>query len=191
MLYSYAPSLVKCRVFGVELTGLSKDTFISIERMESANTFRKSMDGGHTAFIDSSGSYRLTISIEQVSESNEFLHTIFKLQQRAGLNLKIPVSVEEVTAYGGTQFNSFETFFESEPNADFNSESVARQWVFICHNASYNLKGNTDASFITDGLRATIRMIELSEAAGIDLSNIEDKIDAGIELAEQKLKSLF
>lgn len=191
MLYSYVPSQLKCRIFGVELRGLSRDSMVSIERIDPTHTFRKAMDGSHTAFIDSYGSYRVTINVEQVSESNEFLHTLYKLQQRAGINLKMPLTVEEVISNGGSQFQSFETFFESEPNSEYSSESSTRSWTFVCHNASYSLKGSVGSSSITEALRATIRMIELSEAAGIDLSNIEDQIDRGIIYAEERLKNLI
>ena len=61
MLYSYVPSLVKCRIFGVELEGLSQENFVTIERMNDVTTFRKSQDGKHTAFVDRYGSYRVTL----------------------------------------------------------------------------------------------------------------------------------
>lgn len=191
MLYSYVPSLVKCRVFGVELQGLSKDTLVTIERLDNIASFRKAQDGSNTAYMDKYGSYRITFHIEQVSESNEFLHTIFKLHERFGQNIKIPISVTEEMNTGGTQFLAFDSFFETEPSSEFTSVSGARQWVFVCHNASYSLKGTTQSSTLTQALRQTIRLIELSNAAGIDLSNIEEQIRAGVEFAEQELKKLF
>lgn len=191
MLYTYVPSLVKCYIFGVELKGLSKDSIVTIERIAEANTFRKAQDGSAVAFVDNTASYRVTINLEQVSESNDYLHTIFKLHQRVGQNLKIPLSINEKTNSGGTQFTAFDCFFETEPTAEFTSESVSRQWTFICNNASYTLKGTVDSAFITAALRSTIRMIELAQGAGIDMSNIEDLIRIGVEEAQNKLKELF
>ena len=191
MLYSYAPSAIKCKVFGVELVGLSKDSIVTIERIDQVNTFRKAQDGTHTVFTDFYGSYRVTFNIEQVSESNDFLHTVFKLHKRYGLNLVIPLDVEERAANGGTRFTSFDTFFETEPMSEFTSESGSRQWVFICNNASYSLAGTADSGFLTDSLKATIRLIELSQAAGIDLSNIETMIEDGVNATQERLKDLF
>lgn len=188
MLYSYVPSAVKCRIFWVELVGLSKESIVTIERMSEVTTFRKAQDGSTTAFNDPHASYRVTINLEQVSPSNDFLHTVFKLHQRSGLNIKIPLEVSEEN---GSKFNSFDTFFETEPTSEFQSDSTSRQWVFICNYASYQIKGNPDSAFLTEALRATIRMIELAESAGIDLSNIEDLIDVGIQEAESRLKNLF
>lgn len=192
MLYSYVPSLVKCSVFGVELKGLSKDTIVTIERIDGATTFRKAQDGSQTAFYDTNGSYRVTLNIEQVSESNEFLHIVYKLHRKSGLNVKIPLSITEKTGSNGTTFTSYDTFFELEPNAEFGSESGSRQWVFVCNNASYALRGTTgDAGFITAGLRATIRLIEMAQVLGVDMSNVENLIDKGINEAQQRLKNLF
>ena len=191
MLYTYVPSAIKCSIFGVELVGLSKDSIVTIERIGEVSTFRKAQDGSYTAFNDSIGSYRVTFHIEQVSQSNDFLHTIFKLHQRSGLNLKIPLNIEERGILGGTSFTSFDVFFETEPSAEFLSESSTRQWSFICNSASYSLKGTTDTGFLATALRATIRLIEVSEAFGIDMSNIEDLIGQGIVEAEKRLKNLF
>ncbi len=191
MLYSYVPSAVKCYIFGVELKGLSKDSIVTIERLGEVSTFRKAQDGSHTAFNDSIGSYRVTFNIEQVSQSNDFLHTIFKLHQRSGLNLMIPLSVQESVKNGGTQFTAFDVFFETEPTSEFSSESLSRQWSFICNSASYSLSGTHDTGFLTGALRATIRLIEISEATGYDLTGIENLIGKGIEEAEIRLKNLF
>ena len=49
-LYSYVPSQVKVSVFGIDLVGLAKDSFISIERIDNLVSFRKAQDGSHTAF---------------------------------------------------------------------------------------------------------------------------------------------
>lgn len=191
MLYSYVPSLIKCKVFGVELVGLSKDSMVTIERVNEVNTFRKAQDGSHTAFTDFYGSYRVTFHVEQVSESNDFLHTIFKLHKSSGLNLIIPLEVEERSSGGGTKFTSFDTFFETEPTSEFTSTSGARQWTFICNNASYQLSGTRDSGFLTSSLKATIRLIELSKSAGIDLSQIEGMIEKGFNDTQERLKSLF
>lgn len=191
MLYSYVPSLVKCYIFGVELKGLSKDSIVTIERLNDVNVFRKAQDGTTVAFVDNVASYRVTINVEQVSESNDFLHTIFKLHQRVGENIKIPIFINEDIKNGGTKFTAFDCFFEQEPTSEFGSSSTSRQWTFICNNAAYTMKGTADGNLIINGLRATIRMIDLAQTAGIDMSNIEGLIRTGVEDAQRKLKELF
>lgn len=191
MLYTYVPSLVKCYIFGVELKGLSKEEIVTIERVSEVNTFRKAQDGSAMAIVDNTASYRVTINLEQVSAYNDYLHTIFKLHQRVGVNLKIPLSINEDISSGGTQFTAFDCFFEVEPVTTFSSESVSRKWVFICNNASYTLGGTVDSSYITSALRSTIRMIELADSAGLDLTKIEGIIRDGVEEAQTRLRGIF
>ena len=97
MLYSYVPSLVKVRLFGIELEGLSKESFVTIERIDHTNTFRKALDGNRTVFIDRYATYRVTINVSQVSETNEFLHTIYKLYLKTGANFKMPLEIVKLS----------------------------------------------------------------------------------------------
>lgn len=191
MLYTYVPSLVKCFVFGVELVGISKDSIVTIEREESVYTFRKAQDGSQVAFVDNNPTYRVSIFLDQTSSSNEFLHTIFKLHERSGVNLKIPLAINEGVQSGGTQFSSYDCFFETEPMSEFTSDTTTREWVFICHNSSYTLRGTANRVFLTGALSATIRLIEMSDSFGIDLSNIENEIARGADFLQEQLKSLF
>lgn len=190
MLYTYVPSAVKCKVFGIELKGLCKDNIVSIERQNPLYSFRKAQDGSQVAFSDSVPSYRVTIFVEQVSPSNEFLHIVFKLQEKVGLNLQMPITIEE-NGGTGTSFTALDCFFEAEPPTEFTSESGERQWSFICHNASYALRGTRDAGFIADSIQRVLRLIELSEAAGINLDNFEQVIKDSINQAQDYLKGLF
>ena len=191
MLYSYVPSLVKVRLFGIELEGLSKESFVTIERIDPTNTFRKALDGNRTVFIDRYATYRVTVNVSQVSETNEFLHTIYKLYLKTGANFKIPLEIEERNKWGGTSFQATDVYFETEPSSDFGSEAMDRSWTFICHGGGYNLKGTSDAGFITDALRSSIWMIDMATAFGLDLSNVLELVEKGARESEQRLKDLF
>lgn len=191
MIYSYVPSLVKCRLFGIELEGLSKDSIVTIERVDNVTTFRKAMDGSNTAFVDKYGSYRVTFHINQTSSSNEWLHLLFKLYQKVGVNLKIPLEVEEKVSQGGTKFTAFDCFFENEATTEFGSDAVDKSWVFVCHNGTYTQKGTVDAGAIVDAMQSIIRLIELSSSAGIDLSSLSGKLESGLDFMNNKLKNLF
>ena len=191
MLYSYVPSQVKCRVFGIELEGLSETNIASIERDTDATTFRKATDGSHTAFLDRFGSYKVTFHVNQVSESNSWLHMIFKLYQKAGVELKIPIEIEEVLETGGTRFTAFDCFFVTEPTTDFTNESDVKQWVFMCHNGVYTQRGTYESNELYEKLQTIIRMLELSQAVGLDLSSFTDKIADSVETVSEKLKSFI
>jgi hypothetical protein len=191
MIYTYVPSSVKCRMFGVEIGGLSKDTFVTIERVNDVTTMRKAQDGQHTAFIDKFGDYRVTFYIDQTHESNEWLHMIFKLYQKAGANLKIPLEVEEKTSQGGTKFTAFDVFFENEASSEFGSDTTDKQWSFICNNGVYTQKGTVETNELVTALQSVVRLIELSSQFGINLDNFTDKISQVVDNTEQRLRDLF
>lgn len=191
MTRSYVPSKVKVRLFGFTLKGLSKDTFVTIERVEDATRFRKAQDGQHIALVDKYGSYRVTLSFDQTSPSNEVLHLVYKLYQKAGVNLKIPLEIEEQVADGGTTFTSFETFFEGEATTEFGSDTAPKQWVLMCHNASYIQKGTVGNASILNVLQGIVQAIELAGAFGVDLTSIQDQLGEGFITLNNKLKDLI
>lgn len=191
MIYSYVPSSVKVTLFGITMESLAKDDFITIERSDNASTYRKAQDGTRTAFIDRFGTYRVTINFSQVSESNEVVHLLFKLYQKSGVNLKMPLIIEEKSNEGGTSFISLDTFFETEATTQFTSDTVPKSWVFICHNASYTQKGTRTSFELADTLQSIVTLLELSEQFDIDLNSIKDRLSDTVEFASAKLKDLF
>lgn len=191
MIYTYVPSSVKCRMFGVEIGGLAKDTFVTIERINDVTTMRKAQDGQHTAFIDKFGDYRVTFYIDQTHESNEWIHLIFKLYQKYGLNLKIPLEVEEKTSQGGTKFTAFDVFFENEASSEFGSDTSQKQWSFICNNGTYTQRGTVETYEIVNALASIERLISLSQSAGIDLGSLTEKISSVVDMTSEKLMNMF
>ena len=189
MLYSYVPSQVKCRIFGIELEGLSETNIADIERDNNVTTFRKAMDGSQTAFLDKYGSYRVTFHVNQGSESNTWIHMLFKLYQKVGVELKMPIEIEEVMQDGGTRFTAFDCFFENEASTNFTNESDTKTWVFMCHNGVYTQRGTYESNELYEKLQTIIRMIELSQAVGLDLSSFSSKIADSIESVSDKLKN--
>lgn len=197
-LYSYVPSQVRVSLFGIELVGLSKDSFVSIERTGNLMTFRKAQDGTHAGFVDRYRSYRVTITLSQVSESNEFLHLIKKLDDTLSANIRIPISITETASLAsskqGTTFSASDCFFETEPTSDFGSEVGTRQWVFICHDGNYTIRGTSDATLVSEALSTIMTLIGYvgqAESYGLTSPKILEIIQGGISSAEAKLKSLF
>lgn len=200
-LYSYVPSKVEVKIFGIELVGLAKDSFISIERIDNSLTFRKAMDGSHTAFVDEYGTYRVTINLSQVSESNEFLHIIQKLYTITRGNVKMPLTISEKSSkagvLGATSFLSLDTFFENEPSSEYGADVGARSWVFICNNAHYAVRGTSDTGLIADSLRYVVKLIDMYGIAESVLggtsqgASIKRIIEDSVVKAENKLKEMF
>lgn len=190
-LSSYVPSQVRCKIFGIPIEGFSESNIVDIERENDVTTFRKAMDGSRTAFKDRYGSYRITFHVNQTSEANTWLHMLFKLYQKTGVEFKMPVEVEEKMNEGGTRFFAVDSFFENEANTSFASEVGTKTWVFICHNGTYTQQGTYESSELYDKIQSLVRVIELAETFGIDLSAIESKGAEVFSDTMDKLKNMF
>lgn len=191
MLSSYVPSQIKCRVFGIEIENFSETDIVDIERIDPATTFTKAMDGSHTAYVDKYGSYRVTFHVNQTSESNTWLHLLFKLYQKVGMNLKIPLEIEERVEFGGTRFTAFDCFFETEPTTNFKSDVGTKMWTFVCHNGTYTQQGTVESGELVETISSIIRLLEMTQSFGIGLDGMMDKLSDVITTSTEKLKNFL
>ena len=188
---SYVPSSVKVKLFGITLESLAKDDFVTIERIDEVTTFRDAPDGTRTAFLNKHGTYRVSINVSQTSPDNEWIHLLFKLYQKSGINIMMPLEIEEKVEEGGTTFISLDTFFEVEASSIFTSTLTPKNWVFICYNASYIQRGTRESFRLADTLQGIIALIELSENFNLDLTNIQDRLTETYNSVSTKLRNLF
>ena len=188
-LYSYVPSSVRCKIFGASVDGYSDSNIFDIERDAVATTFRKAQDGSHTAFLDKFGSYRVKLYVSQASEANTWLHLIFKLYQKIGAEFKIPFQIEDGSS--GLRFTALDVFFENEPRTVRQKEISVVEWDFVCHNAAYNIEGHGESNDLAEVVSSIVRLIELSELVGVDLSILQDKISSTLDSSLSKLMERF
>lgn len=190
-LNSYVPSQVRCKIFGIPIEGFSESNIVDIERENDVTTFRKAMDGSRTAFKDKYGSYRLTFHVNQTSEANTWLHLLFKLYQKTNVEFKMPIEVEEKMQEGGTRFFALDCFFENEADTNFASDVGVKTWSFICHGGTYTQQGTYENNELYDKIQALVKVVDLAETFGIDLSLIENKGAEVFSNTMNKLKNLF
>lgn len=188
LLHSYVPSATRVKLFGINVEGFGTTNLFEIERDAPATTFRKAMDGSHTAFVDKYGSYRINVYVMQSSEANTWLHLIFKAYQKFGADLKIPLEIEDKS--GKLHFISMDCFFETEPTVTRGSELGEVVWTFVCHNGAYNIAGNGSVDDLYDKLASIIRLIEIGGLIGIDFSDFTDKIMESADTAMTRLRTL-
>lgn len=192
-LRSYIPSAISFTIFGINIDGFSSDSVVDIERLEAATTFRKAMDGSGTAFLDKYGTYRVTLHLEQTSESNTILHLIFKIYQMTGMNIAMPLTVTDQA--GNTSLVSVDTFFENEPPSNFGSESGNSTWTFLCHNASYTKGGNTESEAMYSKLQSIMSFASnisaVTTGLDLDLTALKNKLTTGLSNAINELKSII
>ncbi|QXM18454.1 hypothetical protein Phab24_id008 [Acinetobacter phage Phab24] len=188
LLHSYVPSATRVKLFGINVEGFGTTNLFEIERDAPATTFRKAMDGSHSAFIDKYGSYRINVYVMQSSEANTWLHLVFKAYQKFGADLKIPLEIEDKS--GKLHFTSMDCFFETEPIVTRGSELGEVVWTFVCHNGAYNIAGNGSVDDLYDKLASIIRLIEIGGLIGIDFSDFTDKIMESADTAMTRLRTL-
>lgn len=192
-LKSYIPSQVSCSIFGIAIEGFASDTVVDIERLEPATTYRKAMDGSLTAFLDRFGTYRVSFHLEQTSESNTILHLIFKIYEMTGINLAMPLMVQDKS--GTTSFISVDTFFEVEAPSNFAQESDKAVWSFICHNASYTKGGNGDSQAMYKKIQSVMTFLttvnSVTRGLGLDVSVLENKLTDGLSSAIDTFKNII
>lgn len=192
-LRTYIPSEISCSIFGIEIQEFSTDSVVDIERLEAATTFRKAMDGSGTAFLDRYGTYRVTIHLEQTSESNTILHLIFKIYAMTGINLAMPLIITDRA--GSTTFTSVDTFFENESPSNFGAESGTSTWTFLCHNAAYTKGGNGESQAMYAKLQSILAFVStvqsVTKGLGLNVTALEDKLTTGLANAIQEVKNII
>lgn len=189
---TYAPSLVKVKLFGLAMEGFSPDGVADIERQEGATTFRKAMDGSRTAFVDRYATYRVSVHLLQTSPTNTWLHQLYKLYQKAGIEFKMPISIEDKSS--GREFDTFsatDVFFDEEPSTNYTSQSEVTTWTFICHDGNYNRMGSADTYEVAEKLQHLFSALSTAESLGINLESIKDTTSRMLDTLSETVFSKF
>lgn len=189
---TYAPSLVKVKLFGLAMEGFSPDGVADIERQEGATTFRKAMDGSRTAFVDRYATYRVSVHLLQTSPTNTWLHQLYKLYQKAGIEFKMPISIEDKSS--GREFDTFsatDVFFDEEPSTNYTSQSEVTTWTFICHDGNYNRMGSADTYEVAEKLQYLFSALSTAESLGINLESIKDTTSQMLDTLSETVFSKF
>ena len=187
-IYTYVPDDVTVSLFGIPLKGFSKDDSIVIERQTPSSDTDRAFDGSGTTYIDQFGFFKVTVKLDQTSESNSFLNIIFRLFRKCGGNLRMPLIVHDKNS--GTTFTSLDTFFDGEPQATWGDKNTPYSWTFQCENPSYSISGYDDGA-ILKSLEMVLNMLDMADKVGFDLTAITDKIKASATTMVGKLDSLL
>lgn len=172
---SYAPSLVRVKLFGINIDGFSPDGVVDIDRVEGATTFEKAMDGSRTAYVDRYGTYRVSIHLLQTSPSNTWIHQLYKLYQKMGVEFKMPIDVENKgNSADRPDFTAVDVFFEEEPSTRYTNGVETTTWTFICHDGKYNRFGSIETYEIAEKLQYLFQALDLAESFGLGLQEMSD-----------------
>lgn len=171
---SYAPSLVRVKLFGMNVECFSPEGIADIERTENATTTRKATDGSRTAFVDRYATYRVSIHLMQASPSNTWLHQLFKVYQRLGVEFKIPIDIDDKSDDSDfSTFSAVDVFFETEPSTSYTSTGDAvTTWVFECHDGKYSRHGAYSDNDVVEKLSYLFEILDTAEMFGVSLDEL-------------------
>jgi len=126
---TYSPKKVSITVAGVIITGYADGTFVSVERAADAFTKVVGSDGevGRVHSADRSG--KITITLQQTSESNDVLSAL-QIADETTLTGKFPVVVKDTN--GTSLYMAGDAWIMKNPNAEYSNGMSTREWSIEC-----------------------------------------------------------
>jgi len=126
-LGAYNPKEVTVLVAGIPLSGFAADTFINVERNEDVSIAYVGSKGevGRVKNVDDT--YTITITLQQISQSNNLLQAYITADEFIDMPPILPVSV--IDLYGRELFQSSWAWIQKEPARSFSSGMETREWV--------------------------------------------------------------
>lgn len=136
---TYSPKRVELIIGGVPLRGYADGTFISIERTSDAFTTNVGADGevSRTHSADKTG--KITITLQQTSDSNDFLSALVNADEISLLG-QVPVLLKDTN--GRTLAESPFAWVDKVANSEFGNELSDREWVISCSELIVFVGGN-------------------------------------------------
>lgn len=144
----YAPDEVDIYIGGVyKVNDLTEGTFVRISHDESVYKERVTSDGVVARTHRGNSLYRLTLSLNNTSDSNQVLTYLAHLDNVTQMG-KFPIMIKDRN--GDSLFFAHSAWISSKPNMSFSVELDAREWVISCSHPIFNLGGNDGESIAKD-----------------------------------------
>ena len=137
---TYSPKRVELIIGGVPLRGYADGTFINIERTSDAFTTNVGADGevSRTHSADKTG--KITITLQQTSDSNDFLSGLVNADEISLLG-QVPVLLKDTN--GRTLAESPFGWVDKVASSEFAAELSDREWVISCSELILFVGGNS------------------------------------------------
>ena len=149
-VFTYNPGDVILTIGSYQVRGWDE---ISIERITKSFRLVKGIRGKHTRIKDSDTSAILTISLMQVSPSNDVLSEIHRLDLIEGTG-RIELSLDDKS--GNSSFSSAEAFIEGYPRKVFKDSIEYVVWTIQCQSTDDFLVGGNsrpDNALINEAIK--------------------------------------
>lgn len=174
-MLTYVPSDVTLNILGLDVEGYSDGTFISIQPENPTYSFRRTFDGSTLAVRNKWQSYNFTVTLQQSSPSNNWLHLLYTLFKEYNIPFVMPILMRDKS--GTSTFFASDCWFEKEPTMNFGKTLGDTVWEIRCNNGAMKIGGNGEVSAVVEVIGAIQTALSLAGNIGIDLGIFQSALE--------------
>lgn len=108
------------------VSGYAEDTFVSIEPSGEGTQSTAGADGEVGRSLDNNPIHRMALTLQQTSESNDFLSNLLRRDRASGGGGIVPLEVRDLR--GTTLFSASQAWVVQFPTIEFGSAISDREW---------------------------------------------------------------
>lgn len=120
--------------------GYAEDTFVSIEPSGDGTQAVSGADGEVGRSLSNNPLSRVTLTLQQTSESNDFLSTLLRMDRASGGGGIVPLVVQDLR--GTSLFSASQAWIVNKPTQEFGSTIGQREWLLDAVETESNVGGN-------------------------------------------------
>jgi hypothetical protein len=138
---TYNPEKVVIIVGGMPMSGFADGTFVTIAMINDGITTQVGADREIARAINTDRRCDVNITLQQTSQSNSFLSTLFNTDMLSCGSRVVPILVQDLC--GDTIFAASEAWVVKPADIEFGNELTNRAWhIQTGQPSSYNVGGN-------------------------------------------------
>lgn len=122
------------------VSGYAEDTFISIEPTGEGTQATAGADGEVGRSLSNNPLHRVALTLQQTSQSNDFLSQLFRRDRASGGGGIVPLEVRDLR--GTTMFAASQAWIVNLPTVEFGSTIADREWTIDCVATDAFIGGN-------------------------------------------------
>ena len=174
------PSEFKLNIMGVNVTGFTKGTFVTVSRNDPTFTQKRSLKGKTQVRKNSKSFYTFNFVLDSGVSSNAWIHVLYQMQETYGISFPIPVLFKD--AMGTSTFFCKASYFQ-EPQATFGNESTTREWNLVCNEVTHVIGSNQQDDKIADVISKIRTAIGIAGAFGVNVDSfVQGALDTVTDL---------
>lgn len=186
---TYVPSGVNLSILGIDVDGFPDGTFITITPQNQTFTFRSALDGSTMAVKSTHQEYKITITLEQTSASNDWLQILHDIKKSMPVAIQTPIMINDKS--GSTTFFATDCWLSNEVTSNFSNGIENVQWEIWCKKGVYKRGGNggvNDAISIISSIQSALSYAGIF---GYDLGIFKDQLSNVVGSVNSDLLEFF